>query len=158
MTDTTTIDIRTGTGTATETDTGEETMLITIMTGINTIKEKVLTAEIDTMTDLMTTTTETDTMIGMDTNIGIGITKKALTTDSTKETTTTTRIDIMTEMAGTETGLTSSFPTSLHLQQGVRNLASSRVLTPSLSISEDWSMLFWCLKAEKGGFTPALEE
>ena len=126
MTDTTTIDIRTGTGTATETDTGEETMLITIMTGINTIKEKVLTAEIDTMTDLMTTTTETDTMIGIDTNIGIGITKKALTTDSTKETTTTTRIDIMTEMAGTETGLTSSFPTSLH-----RAVPSSTLSTPN---------------------------
>ena len=28
--------------------------------------------------------------------------------------------------------------------------------TPSLSISDDWSMLFWCLKAENGGFTPAL--
>ena len=28
--------------------------------------------------------------------------------------------------------------------------------TASLSIKDDWSMLFWCLKAEKGGFTPAL--
>ena len=28
--------------------------------------------------------------------------------------------------------------------------------TPSLSIRDDWSMLFWCLKAENGGFTPAL--
>ena len=31
------------------------------------------------------------------------------------------------------------------------------LLTPSLSMREDWSMLFWCLKAEKGGFTPALQ-
>ena len=28
--------------------------------------------------------------------------------------------------------------------------------TASLSIKDDWSMLFWCLKAENGGFTPAL--
>ena len=34
----------------------------------------------------------------------------------------------------------------------------SQFLTPSLSMREDWSMLFWCLKAEKGGFTPALHE
>ena len=51
------------------------------------------------------------------------------------------------------------FSTSLHLKSALNKnpFRFWDILTPSLSMREDWSMLFWCLKAEKGGFTPALQ-
>ena len=68
-------------------------------------------------------------------------------------------------LAADVAGGSKNFSTSLHLVIMVMMVVVIMMVvmmimvpipTPSLSIRDDWSMLFWCLKAENGGFTPAL--